>query len=307
MLDYCEEFIFVLEIMRNSETRSEMLVTSNAGLVFLLSGVFLLSQESSSLKSMMIKVPTAVRTGDTVTLKCEYDLEGVLLYSIKWYWNEEEFYRFIPKESPPYQAFPVKSVNINVDLSKSGENDVVLREVQRQLTGNYKCEVSADGPLFHTEDMTSHMTVVDLPHGDPMMNIRDTKVEIGKEVNVECSLSGSHPVANITWFINNKEVKDNSDFITIYPTQTELDNALDLLTSRSKVTILTNKSHFIQGVMVIRCDATIYNLYKGTAENFIRDDSPKLAQVLGSTLSQSQLDPTFGELLCSMYCCLREH
>ncbi|KAF7275135.1 hypothetical protein GWI33_012150, partial [Rhynchophorus ferrugineus] len=88
-------------------------------------------------------------------------------------------------------------------------------------------------------------------------------------------------------------VLDNNDFITIYPLRIEKDSTLELKSARSKIEILTNKSHFIQGVMTIRCDATIYNLWNKSVENFIRDDSPKLAQVLGSTLSQSQLDPIF--------------
>lgn len=75
--------------------------------------VFLVS-ESSSLKSMVIKVPEAIKSGDTVTLTCEYDLENVPLYSIKWYWNDEEFYRYIPKESPPFKSFPVKLVDVDV-------------------------------------------------------------------------------------------------------------------------------------------------------------------------------------------------
>lgn len=70
--------------------------------------------ESSSLKSMVIKVPEAIKSGDTVTLTCEYDLENVPLYSIKWYWNDEEFYRYIPKESPPFKSFPVKLVDVDV-------------------------------------------------------------------------------------------------------------------------------------------------------------------------------------------------
>lgn len=63
---------------------------------------------------MKIRVPEVAQSGDTVTLSCEYDLEQVALYSIKWYWNEEEFYRFVPKESPPFRAFSMKHVNVDV-------------------------------------------------------------------------------------------------------------------------------------------------------------------------------------------------
>ncbi|ENN77128.1 hypothetical protein HUJ04_000256 [Dendroctonus ponderosae] len=69
---------------------------------------------------MVIQVPEAVRAGDSVTLSCQYDLEDVALYSIKWYWNEEEFYRYIPKDLPPYKSFPMRF--INVDVSFSGKN-----------------------------------------------------------------------------------------------------------------------------------------------------------------------------------------
>ncbi|XP_030761923.1 uncharacterized protein LOC115886779 [Sitophilus oryzae] len=268
-----------------------MLSTSDIRFALLFIQLFSLYRETSSLKSMVIKVPEAVKSGDTVTLKCEYDLENVALYSIKWYWNDEEFYRYIPKESPPFKAFPVKLVN--VDLSKSGANAVTLRGVHRQLTGDYKCEVSADGPLFHTDILVARMIVAELPHDDPIMSLRDTKVEIGKKIQVECFSASSDPEANLTWFINNKEAKDNNDFITIHPTKVEKDAMLELKSARSKIEILTNKSHFIQGVMTVRCVGSVYNLWHGSVENYIRDDSPKLAQVLGSTLSQSQLDPIF--------------
>ncbi|XP_048519077.1 uncharacterized protein LOC125503136 [Dendroctonus ponderosae] len=254
----------------------------------LLLGLFLLSKESSSLKSMVIKVPEAVRAGDSVTLSCQYDLEDVALYSIKWYWNEEEFYRYIPKDLPPYKSFPMRF--INVDLSTSGEQNVTLRHVQRQLTGDYKCEVSSDGPLFHTEIRVAHLIVADLPLDDPVLNIRDTKVEVGKPIRLECTQSGSHPAANISWFINNKQVSDNSDFISIQATEVGRDEG-DLQSARSRISILTNKSHFNQSAMTIRCEASIYKIWKRSVESTIRDDSPKLAQVLGSTLSQSQKDP----------------
>lgn len=65
---------------------------------------------------MLLKIPEAVKVGSSVTLLCDYDLEGVALYSIKWYRNEEEFYRFTPKESPPSQVF--KLPYVNVDVSK---------------------------------------------------------------------------------------------------------------------------------------------------------------------------------------------
>lgn len=63
---------------------------------------------------MHIRVPEAVKSGDSVTLACDYDLEDVALYTIKWYKGDEEFYRYVPKESPPSKVFPMPPANVDV-------------------------------------------------------------------------------------------------------------------------------------------------------------------------------------------------
>ena len=45
-------------------------------------------------------------------------------------------------------------------ISQSNARTVALRDVKRTLTGFYKCEVSADAPLFHTEIKSGLMIVV---------------------------------------------------------------------------------------------------------------------------------------------------
>jgi hypothetical protein len=49
-------------------------------------------------------------------LKCNYDLEGDTLYSIKWYKGRHEFYRYTPKENPAMKTFPVFGINVEVRL-----------------------------------------------------------------------------------------------------------------------------------------------------------------------------------------------
>ncbi|PNF43632.1 hypothetical protein B7P43_G00687 [Cryptotermes secundus] len=110
-------------------------------------------------------VPVAVSPGDTVTLHCSYDLEGDPLYTVKWYKGRQEFFRYVPKELPHTRVFPLPGVN--VDVSKSGANQVVLLDVQLELAGKYRCEVSADAPTFHTEVVVSHMHVAFLESLEP--------------------------------------------------------------------------------------------------------------------------------------------
>lgn len=57
-----------------------------------------------------------MRAGDSLFLICDYDLENAPLYSIKWYFNSHEFYRFVPKEEPPTKVFPVPGITVDVSI-----------------------------------------------------------------------------------------------------------------------------------------------------------------------------------------------
>ena len=70
-----------------------------------------------ALRDMHIKVPEAVRVGDSVTLACDYDLESAALYTIKWYRYDSEFYRYVPKESPASKVFPTPHLIVDVSIA----------------------------------------------------------------------------------------------------------------------------------------------------------------------------------------------
>lgn len=63
---------------------------------------------------MELRVPTHEREGGMALLGCQYDLEGDTLYSLKWYKESREFYRFVPKNEPPVYYFPRPGVNVDV-------------------------------------------------------------------------------------------------------------------------------------------------------------------------------------------------
>lgn len=66
------------------------------------------------LRDVVVTVPMAVAPGDTVTLRCAYDLEGDPLYTVKWYKSRQEFFRYVPKELPHTRVFPLPGVNVDV-------------------------------------------------------------------------------------------------------------------------------------------------------------------------------------------------
>ncbi|KAK9878932.1 hypothetical protein WA026_003754 [Henosepilachna vigintioctopunctata] len=79
---------------------------------------------SYSIKFKKLLVPELVKSGDNVTLICDYDMEKDPLYSVKWHYGMYEFYRFVPSYKPGKMYFPLK--NVKVDVSNSGPNKVVL-------------------------------------------------------------------------------------------------------------------------------------------------------------------------------------
>ncbi|TMW46017.1 hypothetical protein DOY81_008902 [Sarcophaga bullata] len=163
-----------------------------------------ISSNADCLKDLKIFVPDAVIMGNAATLSCQYDLEQAALYSVRWYFGTEEFYRFVPKETPPTLVFPVSG--INVDLTNSDATSVTLKGVTRELTGNYQCEVSEDAPLFHTDIRSAHMQVIELPKDDPTMQVDKKVISANDNFKAVCTIGPSYPTANITWYINGRKV-----------------------------------------------------------------------------------------------------
>ena len=63
-------------------------------------------------------IPPHALRGQKAVMRCNYDLEGDRLYSVKWYYNQKEFYRFIPSDNPKVTIFNNhRGVNVNVSVS----------------------------------------------------------------------------------------------------------------------------------------------------------------------------------------------
>ncbi|KAH8295401.1 hypothetical protein KR018_010893, partial [Drosophila ironensis] len=156
------------------------------------------------LKDLKIFVPEAVIMGNAATLSCQYDLEQAALYAVRWYFGQEEFYRYVPREAKPTFVFAV--AGINVDLTNSDATSVTLKGVTRELTGTYQCEVSEDAPLFHTEIRSAYMQVIELPKGDPVLQVGKKVIGVNDNFKAVCTVGPSYPPANISWYINGRRI-----------------------------------------------------------------------------------------------------
>lgn len=74
----------------------------------------LLPETIEAIQIYEVGVPAAVRAGENVLLACHYDMQGDVLYSIKWYKGRREFYRYTLKENPAKKVFKVAGMNVDV-------------------------------------------------------------------------------------------------------------------------------------------------------------------------------------------------
>lgn len=68
----------------------------------------------AGLRLSRLDVPAAVIRGEPAWLNCSYDLEKDELYSVKWYKNNVEFYRYLPTDRPPGQKYDLQGVYVDV-------------------------------------------------------------------------------------------------------------------------------------------------------------------------------------------------
>ncbi|XP_063595391.1 uncharacterized protein LOC134772354 [Penaeus indicus] len=152
-----------------------------------------------------VDVPLFVVAGGRANVSCMYDLPATGLYSLKWYHNDTEFYRYVPTETHrpvdikptiKFQAREVSRTDTGVTLS--------MTSMTSAASGEYKCEVIAEHPSFRTETRSALMTVLEEPPSPPTITgARDT-YEAGDVIKLKCqsdSFTESGPAPSLTWFV----------------------------------------------------------------------------------------------------------
>ncbi|XP_042243410.1 uncharacterized protein LOC121880314 [Homarus americanus] len=119
-----------------------------------------LTRPGTGLSILETVIPVYKIRGEDAVLNCHYDLEGEPLYSVKWYKDDEEFYRYMPGSVQTQSIFPRPGVT--VDPSKSNASRVVLKRLDFRSSGLYRCEISVEDS-FNTLNRFGRMMVVELP------------------------------------------------------------------------------------------------------------------------------------------------
>jgi hypothetical protein len=71
-------------------------------------------QDGNTLHIEDVHVSNIIRQGDNTTLDCDYNLNGTVLYVLRWYKDDQEFYRYMPREMPANKDFNVSGVRVLV-------------------------------------------------------------------------------------------------------------------------------------------------------------------------------------------------
>ena len=71
-------------------------------------------QGCGSLSMKGLTVPGQLILGSGASLGCDYNLEGSKLYSVKWYKDGQEFFRFMPSMDNKIEVFSVRGVHVEV-------------------------------------------------------------------------------------------------------------------------------------------------------------------------------------------------
>ncbi|XP_015908486.1 uncharacterized protein [Parasteatoda tepidariorum] len=255
-----------------------------------------------AIRMLMMDVPSPTTQGESVELICSYQLDEDKLYSVKWYKDDVEFYRYVPNDWPPGQFLPIQGVK--VDLSKSGSQSVYLRHVDLNSGGMYRCEVSAEAPEFQTVAAEKRMTVFVLPTEGPKITGGVPKYRIGDTVFVNCTSSKSKPAATLRWYINDELAKP--EYEMEHSTTLHADS---LETSSLSLKFSVSEYHFRGGNMKLKCTATISRVYTMSNEELIfgsdlRQQTSGLQ--ITENLSHVQSSSTTSKLLTNLtlYCCL---
>ncbi|XP_039284299.1 uncharacterized protein LOC111057247 [Nilaparvata lugens] len=217
--------------------------------------------------------PHTVR-GHSSTLECEFDLQGETLYSVKWYKDGNEFYRYVPRDTPPAQVFPLPGVHVNV--IESNDTQVNLERLSLASSGRYRCEVSAEAPSFQTVSDHGDMITVALPDEGPRISGGRPRYQVGETVKLNCTSGRSKPAAQLMWFINGEQA--NTTYLR--GPKTSYSGREGLETTTLGLEFRVEARHFRRGDMKLKCLATIATVYWNSNEESVEGDRPQRPPVL---------------------------
>lgn len=234
--------------------------------------------ELQGLVQEAVVVPHTKSRGENARLLCKYSLgKGDDLYSLKWYKDEVEFYRYQPwNNQNPIQIFDVPGIRVD---DGSEPSEIILKKVNFRATGIYRCEITSSN--FEISEKYEQMTVIELPHKAPTIrsDLAITQYEVGDLLELNCTSEPSHPPSLLRWEINKEEVsKDDYTFVK------QESHGRKLKVTSIGLRLRLRKDHFHWGRLKVACHGEVKAVFwKGGAENIFIESPETHYQVLESS------------------------
>jgi len=225
-------------------------------------------------------VPHYKQRGDNATLLCRYSQGSKHLYSLKWYKDEVEFYRYQPWNlKDQQQIFDVPG--IKVDLADSKPSRIVLRKVNFRSSGIYRCEITSIN--FEIYEKYEQMTVIELPKKAPTITTSNlhgiNQYEIGDMLQLNCTSDPSNPAAELKWEINKELVPEQH-----YIFNEKIQHGRRLWITRIGLQIVLNHSHYNWGKLKVACVGEIKAVFWARGvENIYMETPVETYKVLKSS------------------------
>nr|XP_053640064.1 uncharacterized protein LOC128694108 [Cherax quadricarinatus] len=158
-----------------------------------------------------VDVPQFAFAGGQANLTCSYDLRSTRLYSLKWYHNGTEFYRYVPTErNTPINIKPSHKFSVTEVFRNEHRVMLSLTRLTVSASGDYRCEVIAEHPSFRTETSNAPMTVLRDTLSPPVLVGAREIYEPTERIKIGCQpkqpLYDGH-TPTLQWFIEGTQSK----------------------------------------------------------------------------------------------------
>ncbi|XP_053693358.1 uncharacterized protein LOC128741512 [Sabethes cyaneus] len=202
-----------------------------------------------------------------------YGSIGEKIYSVKWYKDNEEFYRYVPSANPPIKSYKIEG--IRVDPNHSDNTKVLLRSLTLKSSGLYRCEISAEAPSFDSVQGEGRMDVIYIPKDGPHINgdVERNSYSMGETLELNCTSGRSYPASTLQWYLNDQLVTDPS-LLVPYP---RFQNAHGLIISHLGLNVVVAPHHYENGIMRIKCVASLSPvLWREGKESILQWEQPTI-------------------------------
>lgn len=209
---------------------------------------------------MELTVPSLADPRHELILGCRFDMGGEELNSVKWYKDEQEFFRYTPLRQPHVMSFPVAGVHLVGDSAYDTRDsqcgvDRCIVKLERLTTahsgGSYRCEVSTEAPAFRVAFDTANVTVAAVGREDPRVQGVLPVYAPGDLVNGNCTSAPADPAPVLGWLINGQPAPP----MALGPLRTSLPDSLGMVTRSITLRFHVERRHFREpaGTLELQC------------------------------------------------------